>query len=94
MSDLVVYVKKNKLGIFTLALSLTYIFIGLPDQIWTIQKTQSVAGVSLSMFCLLAAQSTFWVLYGIQRKDWPMVTANFFVVIFAIVIIVQCFFYD
>lgn len=85
------YVKENKLGVFTLALSLTYIFIGLPSQISVIWKTGSARDVSLPMFFLLALQSLFWVFYGVQRKDWPMMIANAFVVLFAAIIILQCF---
>ena len=84
------YVKENKLGSFTLALSLTYIFIGLPSQVYTIWETASARDISLPMFLLLALQSLFWVLYGSQRKDWPMIIANTFVVLFAGIITVQC----
>ena len=50
MQKLVKYVSGNKLGTFTLALSLTYIFIGLPSQIYIIWETGSVRGISSNVF--------------------------------------------
>jgi len=70
------YIKRNKLGTFTIALSLTYMFLGLPDQILTILRTRSIANISIVMFGLLAAQCISWVLYGFQKRDWFVVTAN------------------
>ena len=81
------YAKENKLGVFTLTLSLAYIFIGLPAQIYQIWETRAVQAISLPMFLLLALQSSSWVAYGVQRKDWPMIIAN----TFAVIIVTLCF---
>ncbi|MFA6105287.1 MAG: SemiSWEET family transporter [Patescibacteria group bacterium] len=80
---------KNKLGIVTLAISLTYMFLGLPSQVIEIWKTQSVKNVSILMFSLLTIQSIFWVAYGIQRKDKFVVIANFFGSLFSAMIVVE-----
>lgn len=88
---MIAYIKKNKLGVFTITLSLTYMFLGLPAQILAIWEKRSVANISLLMFALLAAQCASWVAYGIQRKDWFVVTANSIGALFAFVIVIQYF---
>ncbi len=85
------YIKNNKLGTFTIALSLTYMFLGLPAQIFKIWQTRSVGDISILMFCLLAAQSLFWVFYGIQKRDWFVVTANTFGTLFSTIIVLEYF---
>ncbi len=87
------YVLKNKLGTFTLALSLTFMFLGLPSQVYTISVTKSVNNISFPMFSLLATQSFFWVLYGVQRKDPFMIIANTFGTLFAGIIVLQCLYF-
>lgn len=80
---------KNKLGIVTLTISLTYMFLGLPSQVIEIWKTQSVKNISILMFLLLIIQSIFWIAYGIQRKDKFIVVANFFGSLFATMIVAE-----
>lgn len=85
------YIKNNKLGTATIVLSLSYMFLGLPSQILSIWQSQSVREISLSMFFLLCVQSIFWVLYGLQKKDWFVVTANTFGTLFSAIIVVEYF---
>ena len=84
------YIRNNKLGATTMALSLVFIFLGLPSQIATIWSTRSVAGVSPLMFSLLAIQSAFWVAYGIQKRDPFMAVPNGLIVIFGTIIVIEC----
>jgi uncharacterized protein with PQ loop repeat len=91
MKKIVLYLKENKLGGVTILFSLSYMFLGLPLQIWRIWETHSVKEISLPMFGLLCLQSIFWVLYGIQQKDWFVVTANAFCSFFAFIIVLLYF---
>jgi uncharacterized protein with PQ loop repeat len=83
------YLRENLLGTATITLSLSYMFLGLPAQIFRIFQTRSVNDISITMFSLLAIQSYFWVAYGIQKKDWFVVTANVFGGLFATIIVFQ-----
>lgn len=93
MQKLFFFLKNNKLGTVTIVLSLTFMFLGLPSQIWQIWKTGSVAGISILAFSLLATQSFFWVLYGFQKKDWFVVVANFVGTIFSTIIVFEYFWF-
>lgn len=83
------YFRANRLGVVTLTLCLLYMFIGLPDQIWSIWKSQSVREISLPMYVLLSAQSIGWVLYGYKKKDWFVLIANSFGTVFSATIVVE-----
>lgn len=63
--------------------------LGLPSQIIQIWTHQSAKDISFLMFLLLAIQSTFWIAYGIQRKDWFVTIANTFGAIFAAIIVIE-----
>jgi uncharacterized protein with PQ loop repeat len=84
-------VVNNKLGIITLALSLTYIFLGLPSQIAQIWQTHSIKNVSILLFIFLGVQCFFWVLYGIQRKDKILIITNSFLTCFAFIVVIEWF---
>lgn len=88
---MITYIKNNKLGTATIVLSLSYMFLGLPSQILSIWQSQSVREISLPMFFLLCVQSIFWVLYGLQKKDWFVVTANTFGTLFSAFIVLEYF---
>ncbi len=85
------YVKENKLGVITVVLSVTFMLLGLPAQIWQIWNTKSVAGISVFSFALLATQCSFWIAYGIQKKDKNVMIPNLFGAIFSTVIVVEYF---
>ena len=87
------YIKNNKLGTVTLVLSLTFILLGLPDQILKIWRTKNIVGISVFSFSLLGIQSFFWVLYGSTKKDWFIILPNVFAVLFATVIVLEYFIY-
>ena len=88
------YIRNNRLGVITIITSLSYMFLGLPLQIVRIWQTQSVIEISLSMFALLCLQSVFWVLYGFQKRDWFVVTANTFGTLFSATIVVEYFLFQ
>jgi uncharacterized protein with PQ loop repeat len=67
--------------------------LGLPLQIWRIWQSHSVKEISLPMFALLCLQSIFWVLYGFQKSDWFVVTANIFCALFSAAIVMECFWF-
>jgi len=84
-------ISENRLGTATLVVSLAYMLIGLPAQIHQIWVTQSVRDVSLLMFLLLATQCIFWVMYGVQRKDWVMWVTNSICLIFSLILLTEYF---
>lgn len=84
-----IWVQANWLGATTLVICLTYMFLGLPHQIWTIWRKQSVEGVSRPMFMLLAIQSLFWVLYGLQQGDRFVIIANSVGALFSMTVVVE-----
>lgn len=88
------YVRNNRLGIVTVTLSLTFMFVGLPSQILRILETKSAKEISITMFSLLVVQSFFWVLYGYQKRDWFVVTANAFGTFFSLVIVIEWFLFQ
>ncbi len=47
----------------------------LPQVIRTWQ-TRQTRDLSLGMFGLLVAASSFWIIYGIVKRDWPVVATN------------------
>jgi len=91
MNGMISYIKANRLGVVTITFSLLYMFLGLPAQVWKIWVTQSAADISPLAFGLLAIQSVFWVLYGLQKKDWFIVIPNVLATLFSSMIIVEYF---
>ena len=47
----------------------------LPQVIRTWQ-TRQTRDLSLGMFGLLVTASSFWIVYGIATRDWPVVATN------------------
>jgi len=44
-------------------------------------RTKHTRDLSLGMFALLVPAGSLWVLYGVARRDWPVVATNVGVVI-------------
>lgn len=42
-------------------------------RVWQTRRTQDL---SLSMFALLSAASSLWIIYGAITTDWPVVLTN------------------
>ena len=89
MNKFIQGVKENKLGTVTITVSLAYMFLGLPTQIWKIWETRSVADISATMFTLLLVQSFFWVLYGFQKKDGFIIVPNVAATLFSFIILFE-----
>ena len=66
MRALLKYAKENKLGVFTLTLSLAYIFIGLPAQIYQIWETRAVQAIFPAD--VFTSGSSIIVLGGVWRS--------------------------
>ena len=81
----------SKLGIITTGVSLTYMILGLPSQILQIWSTHSVKDISILLFILLVIQSLFWIAYGIQIKNLPMIIANSIGAFFSTLIVGEWF---
>ncbi len=50
-------------------------------------KTRNTDGLSLLMYMMFTAGVTCWLIYGFLNADWPLALANFFTLIFAIIIL-------
>ncbi len=42
-------------------------------RVWQTRRTQDL---SLSMFALLSAASSLWIIYGAITTDWPVIITN------------------
>jgi len=51
-------------------------------------KTRNTSGLSLIMYMMFTIGVTLWLIYGLLSRDWPIVIANFFTLMFAIIILV------
>ncbi|MFA6430012.1 MAG: PQ-loop domain-containing transporter [Patescibacteria group bacterium] len=45
-------------------------------QLYRTLTTQAVAGLSLSMFVIIAVTNIVWIIYGIHRKALPVIIAS------------------
>ena len=76
---------------FILALGLTAAalssFTTLPQLIKSI-KTKSTTDLSLGMFCLLTTGAVLWLIYGVVRKDVPLISANIITLMIAVPILI------
>jgi MtN3 and saliva related transmembrane protein len=59
----------------------------LPQAFHTI-KTKDTKGISLGMYLVFAFGVIMWLLYGISRKDVPIISANTVTLILTIIILV------
>jgi len=39
-------------------------------------KTKATADISLAMYCMFCAGIFFWLVYGLQKNDLPIIIAN------------------
>lgn len=39
-------------------------------------KTRDLSGISLPMYSIFTVGVAFWLVYGILKKDWPLIIAN------------------
>ena len=76
---------------FILALGLTAAalssFTTLPQLIKSI-KTKSTTDLSLGMFCLLTTGAVLWLIYGVVRKDVPLISANIITLMISVPILI------
>jgi MtN3 and saliva related transmembrane protein len=61
--------------------------ISLSPQVLKVIRTKSTKDISREMFLLLAGSIFLWLIYGILLKDLPIIIANFFGFIQALVIL-------
>lgn len=50
--------------------------IAVLPQIWKALKTKKVRDVSPFMFIILLMGVLLWTVYGIMKKDWPIIITN------------------
>lgn len=39
-------------------------------------KTRDLSGISLPMYSIFTVGVALWLIYGILKKDWPLIIAN------------------
>jgi MtN3 and saliva related transmembrane protein len=39
-------------------------------------RTRDLSGISLPMYSIFTAGVAFWLVYGLLKKDWPIIIAN------------------
>ena len=61
--------------------------ISLFPQVLKVIKTKSTKDISREMFLLLASSIFLWLIYGILLSNLPIIIANFFGLIQAIIIL-------
>jgi len=61
--------------------------ISLFPQVLKVIRTKSTKDISREMFLLLAGSIFLWLIYGILLKDLPIIIANFFGFIQALIIL-------
>ena len=66
-------------GLFTTASILPQVIKSL--------RTRSTKDISLGMFTLIATGNLLWFLYGVLRRDIPVITANAATFSFALIVI-------
>ena len=56
-------------------------------QVIKVIKTKQIEDLSLGMYILISVGVLLWTIYGLFRKDWPVVLANGITCILTIVIL-------
>ena len=62
--------------------------VSLLPQLIKVYKTRSTKDISASMFALFGAAVFVWLIYGILIKDLPLIIANSFAFVQAIIILI------
>ncbi len=81
------------LGTTASVISLVYMALGLPAQIWKNFKSKSVQGLSLFMMIMLFLTTTSWVVYAWPLKNWYIIVSNVPGSVFALIILGQFLIY-
>jgi MtN3 and saliva related transmembrane protein len=51
-------------------------------------KTRDLSGISLPMYSIFTAGVAMWLVYGLLKKDWPIIIANLITVALSAMILV------
>ncbi|MBW6451606.1 MAG: SemiSWEET transporter [DPANN group archaeon] len=61
--------------------------ISFIPQIVTIYKTKDTKSISLKMYLLFCSGITLWLIYGLLKKDLPIILANSITLILSLIIL-------
>ena len=50
-------------------------------------KTRDLSGISLPMYSTFTLGVAFWLIYGLLRRDWPIIIANIITICLSSVIL-------
>ncbi len=81
------------LGYITIALSLLVTGLGMTSQARKNYLGKSTRGLSLIYFILLAISYSFWVFYGISKKDLVLIIPMSVGAVVSYVILFQIYYY-
>lgn len=56
-------------------------------QVWKTVQTKCTKGISLIYFVMVNIGIMLWLFYGLAKQDWAIILANFFSLIFALIIL-------
>lgn len=60
-------------------------------QTYTIIREKSTEHISVTTYCILFSGTILWVIYGIIKKDWPIIAANSISALISLIIIILNF---
>jgi len=63
-------------------------------QLIKVLREKNVENLSKVMLCVLILGVSLWVVYGIQKKEWPIIISNAFSVAVNITLLLCCFFFS
>ena len=81
------------LGTFATITSLVFMAMGLPVQIFKINKAKSTNGISLFTQCTLFLTTMSWCVYSLKIANWYILIANAPGALFAFIILCQFWMY-
>lgn len=63
-------------------------------QLIKVLREKNVENLSKVMLCVLILGVSLWVVYGIQKKEWPIIISNAFSVAVNTTLLLCCFFFS
>lgn len=85
--------KINYFGLNAMMSSLAISLIGYPSQIRLNSQIGNADNLSLLFFGIIVYMSVSWLIYGINKKDWYMISCNVIGAILSSVILFQIIWY-
>ena len=62
--------------------------VAMLPQLFKVLKEKSVENLSVVMLLVLISGVTLWVVYGILKKEWPIILSNAFSVVINTILVI------